>query len=112
METAVVWKAGAQPEHTAPGAWFDALPDWRDEYFRRDDLPMPVAPMFFGGTKRFDAVTRAPAADGKLLSIMKSIEEIVMQFPTFPEATDQRFLSESLEAIQSLLAYALEPEGK
>lgn len=93
--------------------WFDQLPDWRDEFPRHRTPPMPLPPQHFSGAQKFDAVTLNPVAEVRLarsLATLKTIEGIVMKFPTFPNPPmEQRMVDQSLEAIQALLSYALEP---
>lgn len=93
--------------------WFDQLPDWRDEYKSYSEPPLPDMPRFFTGQLKFDPVTLAPAANARLirsLATLKTIEGIVMKFPTFPEPPmERRLIDQSIDMIQSLLSYALEP---
>ena len=44
------------------------------------------------------------------LATLKAIEMIVSKFPTYPAPLDRSLVDDSLEIIQALLAYALEPE--
>lgn len=87
--------------------WFDQLPDWWDEFPHHRTPPMALPPQHFIGAQKFDAVTLNPM---RMIATMKAIEGIVMKFPTFPNPPmEQRMVDQSLEAIQALLSYALEP---